>query len=150
MGTEILERANRIAYQALQGVSRDQLKLQSPCASWRVRDVVNHVVGNNFWFESIASQGVAPERPDNTAPDETQGDYVERFSEGSARALAAFEAAMDETLILPWARMPASVFIVMASADQFVHASDLARATRQDIALDSDLASQFLNFYQEA
>ena len=55
MGAEILERANSIAHQALQGVSRDQLELQSPCASWRVRDVVNHLVGNNFWFESTAS-----------------------------------------------------------------------------------------------
>ena len=57
---------------------------------------------------------------------------------------------MDKTLNLPWAQMPASVFIVMASADQFVHGWDLARATGKSTDLDPELASQFLAFYREA
>jgi hypothetical protein len=46
--------------------------------------------------------------------------------------------------------MPASVFVVMASADQFVHGWDLARATGQGTDFDPALASQFLAFYREA
>ena len=120
----------------------------SPCASWQVRDVVNHIVGNNFWFEAIARDGVAPDRPNNAAPDETASDYVGRFGEGSASAVAAFGAAMDTTLTLPWGPMPASVFIVMASADQFVHGWDLAKATGQSTDLDPALAAEFLEFYR--
>jgi uncharacterized protein (TIGR03086 family) len=150
MGAEILARANASTEKVLANASRDQLGLTSPCASWRVRDVVNHLVGNNFWFEAIARDGVAPDRPNNAAPDETEGDYVARYRVGSARAVAAFESAMDKTLNLPWAQMPASVFIVMASADQFVHGWDLARATGQAADLDPGLASQFLGFYREA
>src|SRR5262245_41319443 len=116
MGAEILERANASTEKVLANVTRDQLTLASPCASWQVRDVVDHLVGNNFWFEAIARDGVAPDRPDNASPDEAAGAYAERFREGSTRAVAAFAAAMEKTLNLPWAPMPASVFIVMASA----------------------------------
>jgi uncharacterized protein (TIGR03086 family) len=150
MGAEILERANTSTEKILANVSRDQLSLASPCTSWQVRDVLNHTVGNNFWFEAIARDGVAPDRPDNTAPDESGGDYVSRFSEGSAGAVAAFDAAMDTTLTLPWGPMPASIFILMASADQFVHGWDLARATGQATDLDPELAAQFLEFYRSA
>jgi uncharacterized protein (TIGR03086 family) len=150
MSGEILERANASTEKVVANVSRDQLGLASPCASWHVRDVMNHVVGNNFWFEAIARDGVAPDRPDNAAPDETDGDYVARFREGSAKAVAAFAAAGDRALNLPWGPMPASVFVVMASADQFVHGWDLARATGQAADLDPALASEFLAFYREA
>src|SRR6185295_15382997 len=98
MGAEILERADASTEKILAKVSQDQLELASPCMSWQVGDVVNHIVGNNFWFEAIARDGVAPDRPNNAAPDETGGDYVERFGEGSAKAVAAFAAAMDSTL----------------------------------------------------
>jgi uncharacterized protein (TIGR03086 family) len=46
--------------------------------------------------------------------------------------------------------MPATAFVMMASADQFVHGWDLARATGQPTDLDPELASQFLAFYREA
>jgi uncharacterized protein (TIGR03086 family) len=150
MGADILELANASTGKVLANVSRDQLDLLSPCASWTVRDVVNHLVGNNFWFEAIARDGVAPDRPDNAAPDESAGDYLGRFGEGSSKAVAAFHSAMGATLTLPWAPMPASAFLLMASADQFVHGWDLARATGQSTELDPDLASHFLAFYREA
>ena len=150
MGAEILEQANASTEKILANITRDQLTLASPCMSWQVRDVVNHVVGNNFWFEAIARDGVAPDRPDNAAPDETTGDFAERFRLGSAGAVAAFEVAMESTLRLPWGDMPASVFVVMASADQFVHGWDLARATGQPTDLDPELAGQFLEFYRAA
>jgi uncharacterized protein (TIGR03086 family) len=150
MGAEVLEQANASTEKVLANVARDQLDLPTPCASWKVRDVVNHLVGNNFWFEAIARDGVAPERPDNAAPDESGGDYLERFRDGAAKAVAAFDTAMDKTLTLPWGPMPASVFIEMASADQFVHGWDLARATGRATDLDPELASRFLGFYREA
>jgi uncharacterized protein (TIGR03086 family) len=150
MGAELHRAANETAEKVMANVSRDQLGLASPCASWTVRDVVNHLVGNAYWFEAIARDGVAPDRPDNAAPDETSGDYVGRFRDGAAGAVAAFDSAMGKTLNLPWGPMPASVFVVMASADQFVHAWDLARATGQDVDLDPDLAAQFLGFYRQA
>jgi uncharacterized protein (TIGR03086 family) len=150
MGAEIIERANASTEKVLANVARDQLTLASPCASWQVRDVVNHIVGNNFWFEAIARDGIAPDRPNNAAPDETGGDYLGRFREGALHATSAFESAMDKTLTLPWGPMPAAVFIMLASADQFVHGWDLAVATGQGTGLDTELAEEFVAFYRQA
>jgi len=150
MSAELLAQANASTEKILANISPDQLDLATPCTSWRVRQVLSHVVGNNFWFEAIARDGVAPDRPDNAGPDEGGGDYVARFAEGSAKAVDAFAAAMDKTLNLPWAQMPASVFVVMASADQFVHGWDIAKATGQSTDLDAELAAQFLGFYRQA
>lgn len=150
MSAEILEQASASTEKILANISRDQLDLATPCASWKVRDVINHIAGNGFWFEAIARDGVAPDRPDNAAPDITGGDYLANFREGSQRAVTAFEGAMGKTLQLPWAEMPAEVFIVMASTDQFVHGWDLAKATGQSTDLDNGLAAQFLAFYQAA
>jgi uncharacterized protein (TIGR03086 family) len=146
----ILELANASTEKILANVSPDELALASPCTSWQVRDVVNHVVGNNFWFEAIARDGVAPDRPSNIAPDETTGDYLARFQAGSAGAVAAFAAAGDSVVDLGFAQMPASVFILMASADQLVHGWDLATATGQAGELDPEVAAQCLAFYEQA
>ena len=43
--------------------------------------------------------------------------------------------------------MPADLFVVMAAADQFVHAWDLATATGETADLDPDLAAQFVDVY---
>jgi uncharacterized protein (TIGR03086 family) len=150
MGAEILEQANASTQRVMANITVDQLGLATPCASWQVRDVVNHVVGNNFWFEGAARDGVAPDRPDNAGPDETGGDFATRFAEGSAGAVGAFGAAGDKIVDLGFAQMPASVFVLMASADQFVHGWDLARATGQTTTLDGDVAAQLLAFYQQA
>ena len=148
MSVEPLARASASTEKILAGVSPDQLDLATPCASWKVRDVISHIAGNGYWFAAIAETGVAPDRPDNAAPDVTGGDYKAVFTDGSERAIAAFAAGMDKTLQLPWGEMPAAAFLVMASADQFVHGWDLAKATGQSTELDEDLAAQFLEFYR--
>lgn len=151
MSVELLQRASASTEKILANVTRDQLDSATPCASWTVRDVINHIAGNGYWFAGSASTGTAPDRPDNAAPDVTAGGYLGAFTDGSERAIEAFGApgALEKTLHMPWGDMPASAFIVMASTDQFVHGWDLAEATGQDIALDPELAEQFLAFYRQ-
>ena len=152
MSAEVLERATASTEKILANVRSDQLGLATPCASWKVRDLINHIAGNGYWFEGIARDGVAPDRPDNAAPDVASGDFLTAYTEGSRRAVAAFSAdgVMDKTLQLPWGEMPAAAFIVMASTDQFVHGWDVAKATGQSTELDPELAAQFLDFYRPA
>jgi uncharacterized protein (TIGR03086 family) len=150
MSEKPLQHANTITDKILTNVSRDQLDLPTPCASWSVRDLITHLVGNTYWFAAIANTATAPDRPDNAAPDVTGGDYLAAFRDGSQRAVSAFDTpgTMDNTLHLPWGDMPAGAFIMMASADQFVHGWDLARATGQPTDLDPELAARFLEFYR--
>jgi uncharacterized protein (TIGR03086 family) len=138
LSTQALEAAIQSTRGVLANVRRDQLELSTPCASWTVADVVNHVVGGQFFFAS-SMNGEAPgdERPDFAA-----GDFLASFDEGSAASLAAFGAdgAMQRTVHLPFGDFPGSVWVGMAATDTFTHGWDVARATGQPTDLAPDLA----------
>jgi uncharacterized protein (TIGR03086 family) len=52
---------------------------------------------------------------------------------------------MEQMVELPVGTLPASVFVGIASTDQFTHAWDLARATDQGTDLAPDFARQLLD-----
>jgi uncharacterized protein (TIGR03086 family) len=128
----------------LAGVDPERLDGSTPCASWTVRDLVNHIVGGATYFAVTAETGRAPARGD--APDFCLGDFVTEFNKGAGRAVKAFEAdgAMDKTMKLPFGDLPGGAFITIASLDTFAHGWDLARATGQSTDLDPELAGKLL------
>jgi uncharacterized protein (TIGR03086 family) len=148
MGSELLSQACASTGAILAKVSKDQLDQATPCSSWQVRDVINHVVGATTYFAVTAETGEAPSRQDE--PDFADGDFVAAFTAGAARAVAAFGAdgVMDKTLKLPFADLPGGVFVNIASGDVFTHGWDLARATGQSTDLDPETAEQILQFGQ--
>ena len=142
MSTAPYEQAIASARAVLAAVEPDQLGAETPCASWKVSDIVNHVVGGQYFFRA-AMEG---EAPSGEPPDFASGDYLARFEEGSSGAVAAFQAdgAMDRTVTLPFGQMPGSAFLGLAATDTFVHGWDIAKATGQSTDLDPELASQLL------
>ena len=89
MSTENLERAFADTRAVLANVTPDQLDNPTPCRSWHVRELINHVVGGSFWFAGTVNNGVAPE-PAET--DYTAGDMVTSYDDGIKQAVAAFGA----------------------------------------------------------
>ena len=140
MSTAPLERAIACAKAVLAGVKADQLSASTPCASWKVSDLVNHIVGGQYWFASVAKGEAASE---DSPPDFSTGDFKSSFGQGAASSVAAFaaEGAMDKTMTLPWGPMKGSDFMGLASLDTFTHAWDLARATGQSTDLNPELAA---------
>lgn len=143
MSATPLEQAVATAKQVLAGVKPDQLSATTPCASWKVSDLVNHMVGGQFWFGTVAKGETMSE---DAAPDFSAGDFAATFAQASAGAVAAFNAdgAMDSTMQLPWGPMKGSDFLGLAALDTFTHAWDLARATGQNSDLNSELAANLL------
>jgi uncharacterized protein (TIGR03086 family) len=153
MSVELLERAIAGTQAIVSRVSPEQLDASTPCASWKVRDLVNHIVGSTYWFAETVETGVAPaSESDVGGPDVTGGDVGAALADGSKRAIAAFSApgAMDKMLKLPFGEMPGSAFVMMAANDQFQHGWDLAKATGQAADLDPELAQQLLGFVRAA
>lgn len=142
MATEMLEQAIAVTRGVLVNVSQDQLGDATPCAQWKVRDLVNHVVGGQYFFEA----GALGEPQAEGDTDFAAGDFVAAFDTGSQRCLAAFSAdgVMDRMLTLPFGQMPGSAFIGLATTDTFTHGWDLAKATGQDTNLAPELAAQLL------
>jgi len=148
MSADVLARAFASTARVLANVSDDQMELPTPCVSWTVRDLVNHIVGGTRHFAITAETGTAPSRSDT---DHTAGDFKTEFREGAARAVKAFsaEGAMDKPMKLPFGELPGSVFVLIASTDAFTHGWDLAKATSQSTDLDPTVAGQLLDAVQQ-
>ncbi len=129
-------------------VDAQQLDGATPCASWQVRQLINHIVGGAISFAVTAETGAAPAGGD--ARDFCEGDFVTEFNKGAARAVKAFEAdgAMDKTMTLPFGDLPGGVFVNIATIDTFTHGWDLAKATGQSTDLDPELAASLLGIAQ--
>ncbi len=145
MATEGLEQAVATAKGVLAGVRPDQLDDQTPCKSWKVRDVINHLVGGTHFFAASTNRGESPQ-DDSEVPDFASGDYLAAYEDGAALAIAAFATpgALEKTLKLPFGEFPGAGFMGLATTDTFVHAWDLAKATGQDTDLAPALAEQLL------
>lgn len=143
MVTENLARAFASTRNVLANVQPVQLDGPTPCASWTVRDLINHIVGGSHWFGATTESG---EAGPSSEQDWTEGDMVASFDSGVARALAAFKApgAQEKTIKLPFGEFPGSVYMGLATTDTFTHGWDLAKATGQSVDLDAALAEKLL------
>jgi uncharacterized protein (TIGR03086 family) len=141
MVTENLARAFASTRSVLSNVEPDQLDDSTPCRSWKVRDLLNHIIGGAHWFGASMEAGESPPVPET---DWTQGDMVSSFDEGVARTVAAFDApgAQEKIVKLPFGEFPGAIFMGLATTDTFTHGWDLAKATQQSTDLDPELAAQ--------
>jgi uncharacterized protein (TIGR03086 family) len=153
MGAELLSQAFTSTSGVLAGVSAEDIDRPTPCASWRVRELLNHVVGGPRWYASFALTGARPsEGSPQDAGDFSVGDFRAVFAADSADCVAAFSAdgVMERTMQLPFGEVPGSVYVNIATVDTFAHGWDLAKATGQSTDLDPALAAELLAFSQAA
>ena len=145
MTTETLDRAFTSTRQVLANLKPDQLDDPTPCASWKVRDRVNHIVGGSLWFGQSMDAGGSSDDGSNL-PDFAAGDYLATFDEGVSGSLAAFRrpGALEKMVKLPFGEFPGAAFLGLATTDAFVHGWDLAKAIGRPTDLDADLAAQLL------
>lgn len=143
MAAENLARAFASTRTVLDRLKDVDLDGPTPCRSWTVRDLLNHIVGGTHFFAISTATGESPQGGDQ---DFTQGDILSAFDDGAAQAVAAFEApgALEKTLKLPFGEIPGAAFLGMATNDAFTHGWDLAKATGQSTDLDPELAEQIL------
>jgi uncharacterized protein (TIGR03086 family) len=147
MSVETLQRAFASTEGVLRNVSADQLDLPTPCVSWKVRDVVNHIVEGTTFFSVTAETGTAPPLSD---ADHTAGDFKAEFRKGADRAVAAFSApgAMDKIMKLPFGDWRRPGRTRSQENDVFTHGWDLAKATGQSTDLDPVIAKPLLEAAQ--
>ena len=138
------EQAAGIAKDVLANVKSDQLDDPTPCSSWKVRDLINHLVGGSYFF-AAAMNGESP-GDGSDAPDFASSDFRAAYEQGSKLAVDAFAApgAMARTVTVPFGEFPGAAWMGLAATDTFTHAWDLAKATGQSTDLAPELAEQLL------
>ena len=144
MATEGFEQAVSVASGVLANVEPGQLDDPTPCASWKVRDLVNHLVGGSYFFAAATNGDGLGDGAD--APDFASGDYRAAYTDGSKQAIAAFAApgALERIVKVPFGEFPGVAWMGLATTDTFAHTWDLAKATGQSTDLAPELAEQLL------
>lgn len=142
MSTQPLEAAIASTRAVLENVKADQMDGETPCASWKVNELVNHIVGGHHFFLA----GLKGTPPVGADADYASGDYVAAFDEVTAEEVSAFQAdgVMEQTFKLPFGEMPGAALAGLSTTDTFQHGWDLAKATGQSTDLAPELAAGIL------
>lgn len=150
MNTDTLAKAFTMTRGILANVTPDHYGDSTPCASWTVRDLANHVVEGANWFALCVNAGAAPDPDPTHGFDYAGGDLMASYDEGVANTLAAFRApgAQERFIKLPFGELPGAAFMSIATNDVFTHGWDLAKATGQPTDLDPAIAAQLLPVVQ--
>jgi uncharacterized protein (TIGR03086 family) len=139
-----LDRAHAEVRQRLQVVGGPQWHLPTPCESWSVRDLVEHMaVGATMSRQMLAGEQWTREavvEEVSSAPD-LRVEWEWRTAE--ERAGFAAPGALDRTVAHPvMGEIPCSQFLGMRVGDALLHAWDLARAINADEHLEPELVGE--------
>lgn len=146
MTTEMLARAFAMTRGILANVTHDDHDKPTPCASWNVRAVANHIVEGANWFALCVNGGAAPDPDPTHGVDYAAGDLLAAYDQGVVATLEAFGApgAQQRIITLPFGQLPGAAFMGIATNDVFTHGWDIAKSTGQSTDLDSEIAVQLL------
>lgn len=141
MTDEALRRAFRSTRAVLADVGPAVLGDPTPCRSWNVGELINHVVAApRFGVRALRGELLGDET------DYAHGDFLAAYDASTEEALATFAdpGVLDQMVTLPFAEVPGAFLRMMITTDQFAHGWDLARATGQSTDLDRDLAVELM------
>jgi uncharacterized protein (TIGR03086 family) len=123
----------------------------TPCSEWTVRDLVNHVAGEDAWTVPLLNGATIEEVGDSLDGDLLGEDPVRsavRLAD-DAVAVAAERLPEGGTVHLSYGDEDAGEYIRQLAADHLVHAWDLAAATGGDTTLADDLVADVAGWFAE-
>jgi len=120
-----------------------QWQAATPDEDWAVRDLVNHVVGEDLWAPPLLAGSAIAEVGDRFDGDVLGADPVAAWTAASAGAVRAVaeQGAMDRIVHLSFGDFPGRDYALQLFADHLIHAWDLARAIGGDEHLDAGLVA---------
>jgi uncharacterized protein (TIGR03086 family) len=137
-----LDRATAVAERVIAAVKPDQFGDGTPCESWTVRQLINHVVTGNLVFTSLLQGGEPVDRAADRLGDDPLAAY--RSSVTDLRTGFAADGALDRTYPTPFGEGPGTLLATMRMVEHAVHSWDIARATGQSTDLDPEMAEASL------
>ncbi|MEU6755272.1 TIGR03086 family metal-binding protein [Streptomyces sp. NPDC046685] len=141
----LLERhaeALRLFGEYVRAVKDDQWDAPTPCAEWNVRDLVNHVTGEQLWIPPLVTDGRTVEEVGDALSGDVLGeDPVAAWDAAAAASHAAFaeHGALERTVRLSYGPALGRAYCSELAADCVVHAWDLARGIGADDRLPDGL-----------
>ena len=127
---------------AVEGVDGDWTA-STPCADWDVRQLVNHVVGEDRWTKPLVDGRTIADVGNSLDGDLLGERPVAAAREAAEEAVAAVTARLPEAGLvhLSYGEETIAQYILQLTADHLIHGWDLAVATGQDRDLDSEVVA---------
>ena len=147
---ELHERAAETCGAIIGRISADQWDQPTPCSEWNVRQLVNHIVSENYWVEPLLEGKTIDEIGTQFDGDVLESDPLAAY-EASAKSAttAAFRpGALVAPVAVSYGPIPGSEYIAHRLVDLVVHGWDVAEATKQDTNIEYDLADAVLEIIE--
>ena len=133
------------------GVPDDGWEGPTPCRDWSVRDLVNHVVGEDRWTAPLMRGRTIAEVGDSLDGD-LLGDDPGRSAHDAASEATAVVAEVlpgGGTVHLSYGEERMDEYVHQIAADHLVHAWDVAVATGGDVHLDPELVDEVATWFAD-
>lgn len=123
----------------------ERLEAATPCASFNLRQVLEHMIGGATMF-AAAFRGTQP--PDGPLP----ADVVAAFpvAMGELQAAMRSPGALDRTIAAPFGEVPGETFARFVALDGLVHGWDIATATGQTYQPPAEVVAEVDAFARQA
>lgn len=124
------------------------LDTPTPCEEWKVRDLLDHLIGGAGMFAPLI-RGEAPPSEAPVVPDDA-------MPEAAAAAVAdvddAFRSpgALERIVATPFGDMPGDTFARLLAFDVLMHSWDLATATGQTVEISEAVVGEVDAFARAA
>lgn len=125
-------------------VTHDQWDAPTPCSEWTVRDLVNHITGEDRWTVPLM-QGQTIEQVGTALEGDLLGDNPIMASLEAAKeavSVVAERLPTTEVVHLSYGDEDPAEYLRQLAADHLIHAWDLAAATGGDRRLDPQVVSE--------
>ena len=148
---EIYQRAARSCDELIQTVRGGQWTATTPCQGWTVRDLVNHLVGENRWMPPLLA-GLTIEEVGGQLDGDLLGDdpvQAWKSSFEAAREAVLTAKDSDRPVQLSFGETPVEEYLMQVGADHLVHLWDLARAVGADCTMEPGLVADVSDWFTE-
>jgi uncharacterized protein (TIGR03086 family) len=131
----------------LRSVQSDDWTRSTPCEEWNVRQVVNHVVGQNFRYARLLEGGGLDEYTRVREDDFLGNDALANWARGNREFDIAYAqpGALEKVVEYHWGPSTGRQLLYWRVLEMTVHTWDLARGIGADDRLDEDLVVAMLN-----
>ena len=132
-------------------VTDDQWDDPTPCTEWSVRDLVNHVVGEELWTAPLLRGRTIAE-----VGSQFDGDVLGDGPLLKARVASAEAAAVVDEIVPGGGRVQLSYgeedmgeYVRQLCADHLIHGWDLAAATGGNTSMDPELVAEVATWFAQ-
>ena len=148
---DLYVRAMTATRRYIDGVRPDQWHAPTPCSEWDVKQVANHIVGENLWagelFQGKTIEQVGTRLDGDLAGDDPAAAYGASVAVATDTVTAP--GAMEARCHLSFGDFSGADYAAQLFMDTLIHGWDIARATGQDTRLDPDLVTACMPIAQE-